>query len=183
MALSFVGYAQNLREEARRGPVEVTIHNSYDPVGLGQLVSDSDTIVVGEIRSARALLVANDRDLVTDSDVTVDRVLKRTAGPGLVKGDTLVVRRDGGVTELEGNRVIAIEEDFPELRVGEKYLLFLKSAPTGVFYRIAHGPEGAFAISGNSVRQVSEAFGSWNRDRGTSTSLTSFVDELRSLMK
>ena len=144
---------------------------------------EADTIVIGDIRSARALLSSDERELVTDSVVTIDRVLKRTAGAGLAKGDSLTVRRDGGITELEGNRVVAVEEDFPDLRVGQRYLLFLKSAPKAEPYRVVHGPEGAFLISGDSVRQVAEAFGSWNRERGTSTPLASFVNEIQSLMK
>jgi hypothetical protein len=48
---------------------------------------------------------------------------------------------------------------------------------------MVHGPEGAFLVTGGSVRQVSEEFGSWNKERGTQTPLTPFVDEIRTILQ
>lgn len=174
---------QTLREQARLGPVERHIMTGYEPVTLAQIASQSETIVVGTVEGGRTFVSPDGKQLFTDYDITVDLALKRTVGRELVRGDALVVRRAGGVTQIDGVSVVAIENDFPQFKPGERYVLFVRSVPSESHYVMVHGPEGAFVVSDGRVRQVSEEFGSWNRERGTRTALASFVDEVRAMLR
>ena len=181
--LESVSAQQTLREQARQGSLEITILNEYDPVTLEQIAARSDTIVIGTVRLGRVSLSTNERELFTDYEISVERALKRTQGPGLAPGDLLVVRREGGVTQLEGNNVVATENDFPPFAIRGRYVLFLKTIPKEPYYLTVHGPQGAFAISNDSVRQVSEKFGSWNAERGTQTPLSGLIGEIQELLR
>jgi hypothetical protein len=177
-ALSGEVLSQTLPEQAKLGPVEQTIIKEYDPVDVDRLVADSDTIIVGRVQAAKVSLTRDQKKLITDYEVVITSVLKRSKGPGLIAGDLLVVRRDGGVTEIGGQRVVAVESDFPPLSIPSEHILFLKNMGEGGRYSITHGPQGVFPISNGTVRQLSENFGSWNRDHGEATPLASMISEI-----
>jgi hypothetical protein len=177
------GAQQTLREQTRFGPVERHIMTEYDPVTLDQVAARAETILVGTVASGRTFVSPDGKQLFTDYDITVELSVKQTVGRGISRGDTLVVRRVGGVTQIDGVNVVAIENDFPQFKPGERYVLFVRSVPGSSYYTMVHGPEGAFLVSDGSVRQVSEEFGSWNKDRGVQTPLTPFVDEIRAILE
>ena len=166
------------RAVREHGDLTLTITSSYDPVSLQMVVKDADTIIIGRPVLGTTFLVGEDR-LWTNYDISVDQVIRRSP-PGIVRGDTLVVRRAGGAMTLEGHNVVGVEDDFPQFTINDTYVLFLKRVEGREYYSVAHGPQGAFHVNGDSVRQVSELFGSWNRERGT-LSLRDFVSEVLEL--
>ena len=166
-----------LAERARQQDVSVRILTSYAPATFEMLVAESHLIVVGTVTRGQTFLIDNNH-LFTHYDVTVDQVIK-PAQPPVTRGDTVVVRRAGGVTTLEGHNVVGEENDFPQFAVGTQYVLFLQRAEGGDYFWVTYGPQGAFQFGDAGVRQVSEVFGSWNRDRGTRVPLNAFIAEIR----
>jgi len=76
-----------------------------------------------------------------------------------------------------GHNVVGHENDFPQFTINDTYLLFLQRVENREYYWVAYGPQGAFRVEDDSVRQVSEVFGSWNRERGK-VSLRDFIAEV-----
>jgi hypothetical protein len=176
LATSSVDAQESLAERAQTRDVTVQILSGYAPATFEMLVAESDTIIIGTVTRGQTF-PSNDH-ILTHYDVTVDQVVK-PARPPLTRGDTVIVRRAGGATTLEGHNVVGEENDFPQFAVGTKYMLFLQRAERGNYFWVTYGPQGAFQFTDAGVRQVSEIFGSWNRDRGTRVPLDSFIGEIR----
>lgn len=173
---TYAGQNPGLTSQAREHDVNVIITSEYEPATLDMIVGKSDTIVIGTIGAARTYIV-NDEQIFTDYDVTVEQVIRR-APPGLVQGDRLVVHRLGGVMSLEGHHVVAEEDEFPRFEFQARYVLFLQRVADQPSYWVSYGPEGAFRIADDSVRQVWD--GPWNREH-EAVPLASFVGEVQRL--
>ncbi|HET9361946.1 MAG TPA: hypothetical protein VFO58_19470 [Vicinamibacterales bacterium] len=174
------GGQDTLRERVREvGDLNLVMMPAYEPVTVRDLARESDAIVVAKIETARVVLSPDEQTLFTDLQITVQRVIRRRNGPGMAAADSLVVRRNGGVTQLEGRNVVLEENDFPPLEISGEYLFFLRNSQGQPFFRISHGPQGVFRVTAGGVRQVSEVFGSWNRERGTSAPMSVLEDEIR----
>lgn len=89
------------------------------------LVAESDTIVVGTIEFGTPVLTHEDSMLETDYRLRVQRVIRHSASAKVNAGDTLVVRRLGGVMPMEGFNVRMSDPDFLPFNAGEAYVLFL----------------------------------------------------------
>jgi len=89
-----------------------------EALSLGDLVSQSDTVVLVSCVGERALRDASDR-IVTDYDLTVEDTLRGTATPG----EVLTMRALSG--EI-GDLAMRIEGE-PRLIPGRRYMLFLRS--------------------------------------------------------
>jgi hypothetical protein len=163
-----------LRQAAKERDVTLHIMNAYEPATFEMLVQRADTVVVATILKGRTFLAGE--QIVTHYDARVDQVIRRTP-PGLIRGDVLMVRRVGGAMTMEGHSIVGHENDFPQFTIGDTYVLFLKRVENREFYWVAYGPQGAFHVDADSVRQVSEVFGSWNRERGK-VSLRDFIAEV-----
>lgn len=161
--------------------VTLVVNNDYSPASLDTIASEADTIVVASVDFGKAVLSQDERQIFTDYQVTIQQVLKRARRPGLAEGDTILIRRWGGVMSLEGHHVVAEENDFPPFNASDTYVLFLQSVPNEPFYYFAYGPQGAFHIVHDGVSQVSTKFGNWNRERGSMTR-SAFVAEVRRLI-
>ena len=80
--------------------------------------------------------------------VEIDRVIRRTKSPGLVKGDVLQVRRNGGTMELEGHIVRSTERGFDQFAASESYLFFLtqrkdpRTNKEREYYEVPYGTAG-----------------------------------------
>jgi hypothetical protein len=166
-----------LAQRAREQDIRLRITSAYPPANFDMLVGESDAIVIGTVTLGRTFLAGE--TIQTNYDVTVDRVIRGKPSSGVTRGDVLVIRRAGGATTVEGHTVIGEEEDFPQFSVGNMYVFFLKRAEQGTHFWPAYGPQGVFRLDESRVRQVSEAFGSWNRERGNNVPLETFVREVQ----
>jgi hypothetical protein len=165
----------SLRSLAKERDVNISIMSGYEPATFEMLMREADTIVVGRPVVGRPFFQGE--RLVTDYDVAVEQVIRRTRPPGVARGDVLVVRRMGGVLTLEGHNVIGEENDFPQFTMQDRYVFFLQASEYGSYYWVSYGPQGAFHIKDGFVQQVSQVFGSWNRERGK-VSLPAFIEEI-----
>ncbi|MBI5501398.1 MAG: hypothetical protein HY907_14225 [Deltaproteobacteria bacterium] len=89
-------------------------------LSLTQLVEQSDSVVLATVESASSAWL--DGRIVTDSVVVVGEGLAGAAG-----GERMVVRTLGGEVDGIGQKVFGE----PQLRWGERYLLFLEEYPAG----------------------------------------------------
>lgn len=176
---------QTLRDRAKVEDQNQIWTSGYEPGTLEMLVQQSDTIVVGHIQFGRPALLPDDNGVVTHYYVEIDRVVRRTKSPGLVRGEVLQVRRRGGTMELEGHIVRAIEMGFDQFAALESYLFFLaqrKNSRTDKdreYYEVSYGPQGAFRLdtSTNTVRPMQDLFGRWPKDKPIP--LATVIDEVR----
>lgn len=173
--------ASQLRQQAKERDVTVQIMGAYEPATFEMIMKEADTVVVGTPIRGRTFLLGDDH-IMTHYDVRVDQVIRRTQPPGIVKGDVLVVRRVGGAMTLEGHNVVGHENDFPQFTINDTYVLFLQRVENQDYYWVAYGPQGAFHVDAEAVRQVSEVFGSWNRERGK-VRLRDFIGEVLAVGK
>ena len=166
-----------LAQRAREQDIRVWITSEYCPANFDMLVSESDVIVIVTVTLGRTFLAGE--TIQTNYDVTVDRVIRRKPSSEVARGDVLVVRRVGGATTVEGHTVIGDESDFPQFNVGDTYIFFLTREEKATYFWPTYGPQGVFRLADGKVRQVSEVFGSWNRERGTSVPLEVLVREVQ----
>ena len=166
-----------LAQRAREQDITVRIHSEYAPADFGMLVSESDAIIIGTVTAGRSFLAG---ELIqTNYDVAVDRVIRRRPSSRVAQGDVIVVRRAGGATTVERHTVIGDEADFPQFNAGATYVFFLTRTEQGTYFWPTYGPQGVFHLAEGKVRQVSEVFGSWNRERGPGVPLETFVGEVQ----
>jgi hypothetical protein len=130
--------------------------------------------MLGGIVEGRSLLNKDETEVLSDYEVRVERLIGRGPATPAV-GDTVTVRRQGGTVTVDNVEVVATENDFPQFAQHEKYVLFLKKLHDAT-YEVVYGPQGAFRIQDNTVRQVSEVFGNWNANRGVA--LADFIQEV-----
>lgn len=168
-----------LQKLAKQQDVTLSIMGSYEPATFETVVKEADTVIIGKPIRGRTFFAGE--QIATHYDFVVDRVIRRKP-PGLVRGDVLVVRRLGGAMTFEGHNVVGHESDFPQFTINDTYVLFLQRVENREYYWVAYGPQGAFHVEDDSVRQVSKVFGSWNRERGK-VSLSNFIAETLAVAK
>jgi hypothetical protein len=99
--------------------------------------AESDAILVGTLKDARAYLSNDKSGVYMEFTVLVDEVVKARGEARIAPGGTVSASREGGVVRYSNNyrRLYLVSgEDLP--LVGEQYLLFLKSL----------GPEQGYGI-------------------------------------
>jgi hypothetical protein len=98
-------------------------------------VAHSDLVALGEVVASDVYLSPNGRSLYTEYTVTLERVIQSTSS--ITSGDDIPIVRLGGVARLTTGGILRqiVNGYGPELRLGSKYLLFLKHVgpPADVF--------------------------------------------------
>jgi hypothetical protein len=110
--------------------------NSIDVLSTEQLVSNSDTIVVGTVSATNSHWNANHTLIITDATVAVDSVLK-----GDQKQPNLNISQVGGTAD--GITLQVSSSSF--FSANEKAVLFLKKEATGAF-SMTGGKQGKLAV-------------------------------------
>jgi hypothetical protein len=99
---------------------------SVVPVTVEELTRRADAVVVATPRAARSQWLGG--QIVTDVELEVHA----SARGSLVPGDTVTLRRPGGIVGRIGQEIPGV----PSLELGRQYVVFLARGP-GVFY-LAH---------------------------------------------
>lgn len=129
---------------------------------MQDLACESDAVIVGTVRSKTSQLTEGGTNIFTDYELTVEEVMKSNAP--LRVDDDITVTRFGGAVRLNG-RLLRVDADTElPLKVGKRYLLFIKSVPETGAYRSATftgdksflAGENSFLINGNKVSHVSK---------------------------
>lgn len=154
----------------RSGDVERTIASSTEAATRSMLVASSDVILIVKMKFGYPFLPADERSLSTLYEGQVIDVIRQGPPDEILPGEVVRVRRNGGLLELNGHRLLVREEDFPAFRIDYRYVLFLKRVPGTQDYEVQYGSQGAFILSDdNRAYQLSERSGSWNGGNGPSS--------------
>lgn len=157
-----LGAAGSLSQQRPKKPVkERTIHTSGGvgaPATLAELYAMSPLVIDATVQGARPV----DRQLKTSTSETVLIQTAHTLSINEVFRDT-IPRGVGGkrieTVQIGGERdrgeyiESLVDERFPLLRRGERYILFLKPAPSGdgTFVVSTESPDGVFALESDAT--------------------------------
>jgi hypothetical protein len=113
---------------------------------LKDMACDSDAVVVGVINDQFSQLTEDEDFVFTDYRMAVEQVLKDNSVAPIQSASDLTITRPGGVIQLENKSVRALDESLEPLRIGNRYILFLKYIPATASYE-AFNSSGSFQIS------------------------------------
>lgn len=116
----------------------------------------ADAIITGTVKEKSSQLTENEEFIFTDYQLTVGDVVKQNTSSTILIGSDITVTGPGGRILLQGKRIRAIDSVLPPLKVGQRYLIFLKYIPTTDSYReIESG--ATFRVDGHGITKDSEA--------------------------
>jgi len=175
--LSVSGDVNLLREKGS----EILTSSSYlTPTDyLSLLACHADTVVVGIVQNKASQLTDDGTFLFTDYSFRPEEVLKTNPIDPLQVNLEITVTRTGGLAMLNGHLVSAIDETQKSLRVGGRYLLFLRYIPATRAYRSLGSTSGddSFEIVNGSVNQVSDRHAPLGSRKGDKESFLGIVRE------
>lgn len=144
---------------------------------LSQIICTADTVVIGVVKSKASQLTEDQNFVFTDYEFAIEEVLKNASPTSLASNDEITVTRPGGNILLSGRKVKALDELFPLLSLGKRYLLFLRSIPTVNTYRSIESGE-TFLLQRSRARTLKEdALGRLPKEQDT----VSLINEIRIL--
>lgn len=144
---------------------------------LKDLICDSDAILVGEVKGKSAQLTEYGEFAFTDYEVVVEDILKNNNAAPLQPANNIIVTRPGGLIELNGKVIRAIDESFKPFEVGESVLLFLKFIPaTGAYQSLSSS--GSFKLEGNKLVKLTGESLPAELENGKEAA--TFINEVRS---
>jgi hypothetical protein len=92
---------------------------------LPQLACDADAIVVGIIQDKSSQLTDSKDFVFTDYEMIIGDVLKDNTASPISPQSTITITRPGGIIQINGKTVNAIDTSFLPLETGKRYLFFL----------------------------------------------------------
>jgi hypothetical protein len=127
-----------------------------DPQELVKAMTcDADAIVVGKIKNKLSQITEYQDFVFTDYEMTVAEVLKDNPSRPIRAGTEIVITRPGGLIQLNGQTVEAIDNSFEPFTVEEHYLLFLRFLPVTGAYR-APGSKSSFQLRGKTIKKLTK---------------------------
>jgi len=117
--------------------------------------AQADAVVIGIVSGKTSQLNEAETFVFTDYNVNIVEVLKNNNASPISPNNTITVTRAGGAVQLEGRVVRAVDRTAKPLKVGEKYLLFLRYLPATGAYLASEGPSG-FKLEGGKVVTLTE---------------------------
>lgn len=104
---------------------------------LAQMLQGSDVVLVGSLAEQVSALSEDKHSVFTEAGFRVDAVLAQKQGGQVQAGERVYVAREGGRLLLAGHALSLDLADFPALRVGQTYLLFLHKAEHSDSYQVS----------------------------------------------
>jgi hypothetical protein len=126
-------------------------------VFLKDIICDSDAVIIGEVKNKSSQLTEYGEFAFTDYEVVVEELLKNNTASPIQPTNTITVTRSGGLIELNGKVIHAIDESFKSFEVGERVLLFLKFIPATGAYQTFNSA-GSFKVEGNELVKLTGEF-------------------------
>ena len=163
------------------GAFERIVVNAGQPLQLSDLVGRADLVVEASTTGGRVYL-NGDTDIYSDYTFTVHAVIKNWRRPELRNGQTITVRRESGVLDVDGRSAASYENGFPAFNANEHYILFLKDVDRDHVYEVFGGAQGAFNADSERITPVSITIAD-NAEPAHPTSRPVFFGEIRALLK
>jgi hypothetical protein len=118
---------------------------------FSEFTYNCDAVIIGTPTLRRSALITSHHFVFSDYEVRIDAILSdRKKMLGGARG--LIVSRPGGETVVDGNKVRAIETEYPLFHLGEQYLFFLSRSSSGTYSVGPVGPDSTFLVSGQSLK-------------------------------
>lgn len=150
---------------AERGDVEIRedVGTTFMPRSfnlkqyLQGLTCEADAVVVGRVKSKSSQLIEEGTFVFTDYEVTAEEVLKNNIAIPIIQSSDITITRSGGTVKLNGRTIRAIDYRSEPLKVGERYLLYLKFIPdTGAYRPFGNSmSDDTLHLRGDKITQVS----------------------------
>jgi hypothetical protein len=122
---------------------------------LATNAAQADAVVIGIVSGKTSQLNEAETFVFTDYGLNVVEVLKNNESAPISGNSAITVTRPGGAVQVEGHVVRAIDRTAKPLKVGEKYLLFLRFLPATNAYLASEGPS-SFKLEGGKVLTLTE---------------------------
>jgi hypothetical protein len=120
------------------------------------LTCSSDAVISATIKDKASQLTENREFIFTDYTALVEEVYKNNEAAQIALSRTITITRPGGRVEVNNRVVGAVDAGFKDLKVGKRYLLFLKFVPkTGAYQSLR---KGSFRIDGDNLVAMTEEF-------------------------
>jgi hypothetical protein len=173
--------APTIRQQLEEtGGFDRIIVSSDESLPLGQVAARARLVVEATITAGQSYLDESGGDVYTDYTLTIAGVIKSRERGDAHVGDSITVRRPGGVVVLNGREADVHENAFPAFLVGERYILFLARGPRDSAYSVLGGNQGAYT-AGDSVAPMSTALDGAASPH--SISRAEFLGEVHALLK
>ena len=121
---------------------------------LRHLRCDVDAVFSVTIKDKAAQLTENKEFIFTDYTAIVEELYKNNDTAPIGSGGLITVTRPGGRVEIDGKVVSALDSSFKHLKVGQRYLLFLKFLPQTSSFQCVR--LGCFLINANELIPMTE---------------------------
>jgi len=140
----------------------------------------ADAIVIGTVNSKTSQLTEDGSFTFTEYDVTVEEVLKDNSKSPLAANSNITVVRAGGVVQLNGRTIRALDRSEKPLETAGRFLLFLQYIPdTGDYKSYASDTgDASFRLRGDKLFQVSDD--ARPLGEGREVEATTFLNQVRS---
>jgi hypothetical protein len=139
----------SLRAAARElSAYEEIVLVPYPPVRLADLAAASELIVEVAITAESSFLTQDGEEIWTDYVAQIAQALEPRH---YAREPLIVIRRRGGVVEMDGRRIGSTENGFPPFAVGGRYVVFLRKGRDPATYDVAFGPYGSFEVTSGTV--------------------------------
>jgi hypothetical protein len=130
------------------GAYEEIVLISYPSVRLADLAAASELIVEVEITNEKSFLTPGADEIWTDYTARIEHALDPRY---YTRERTIVIRRRGGLIEVDGRRIRSMENGFSPFVVGDRYVLFLRKGRQQEAYEVVFGAAGAFEVTNGTV--------------------------------
>lgn len=151
--VAFVSLRSMSTSRSAQKPIQVEIANTYfkgPPGSLEGMVADADLVVTGRVLDVNARNQADGIHVLTAHRVQIDEVLHVKGGLA-VPSNELVFVRNGGDIDLGTHVRRIVEDDFPAIQPGHRYVLFLSWNTALEAWKPAFGPDSVLDITSGKV--------------------------------
>lgn len=143
----------------RQKPIKIEYHNTMfkaPPFSLEGMIAEADLVIVGRLVGSDARYEPDGVHLLTAHRVKVDELLHIKSGFAPPGAELLFVRNGGELDE--GTHVKrVVEESFPPLTNGNRYVLFLFWNRALDAWRTAFGPDSVLDVTSGKVLSPGKA--------------------------
>jgi hypothetical protein len=139
----------SLRAAARElGAYEEIVLVSYPSVRLADLAAASELIAEVAVTAEKSFLTQDGTEIWTDYAAEISQTIDPRH---YARERAIVIRRRGGVVEIDGRRLQSQENGFPPFAVGQRYVVFLRKGHYQDAYTVVCGSAGAFEVTAGVV--------------------------------
>lgn len=116
---------------------------------LSSQAINADVVIVGRPLSHTSAITADRCFAFTDYVVQVDDIEKDDTH-SMKAGDHVVISRAGGIVNINGVTVHAVDPNFPQFSSTRRYIFFLRALPNSTAFKVT--ARDVFSLEGDHVR-------------------------------